>query len=219
LLEEGETIEDAIYKMTGNGDVATKAKTINTNYTLNNYNSAIKGSLDNWYKKNLISYTSYLDQTSVYCNNRSISDLGGWNPTGTSINGDASYLKFYQYNINRNLNCFNETDRFAVTNNKAKLTYPIGLLMESERSLMTYVALRNSSFSWWGMTPYYFGIQIANVYGVSGNGEESGSGTSYVYGRKEVRPVITLKPGALFESGDGTYTDPYIVGPIVDLNS
>ena len=29
-----------------------------------------------------------------------------------------------------------------------------------------------------------------------------------------VRPVITLNSSALIESGTGTYTDPYVVGPI-----
>ena len=77
LLENGATVEDAIYKMTGNGTPETKSKAINANYELNNYSSSIKGYLDNWYKKNLTAYTSFLDQTSVYCNDRSIRELGG----------------------------------------------------------------------------------------------------------------------------------------------
>ncbi len=119
LLENGMSIEDAIYQMTGTGTQETKAKPVNINYELNNYNSSIKGYLDNWYKKNLTDYTNYLDNTSVYCNDRSINDLGGWNPSGTSI---TARRQFYHYGDNRDSNCVNETDRFSETNSKAELS-------------------------------------------------------------------------------------------------
>ena len=212
LLENGATVEDAIYKMTGNGTPETKSKTINANYELNNYNSSIKGYLDNWYKKNLTTYASYLDNTSVYCNDRSIRDLGGWNPSGTSITG---YLQFYQYIVNRDLNCVSETDRFAVTNNKAKLTYPIGLLTEPERYLMTATFAKTGQ-EYLGGSPYLFDI-FARVRLVDGRGDAANFGSvGNSYG---ARGVVTLKPGTKLENGTGTYLAPYIVGPIVDRNS
>ena len=209
LLENGATVEDAIYKMTGNGTTATKAKTINVGYELNNYNSAMKGYLDNWYKKNLTAYTSYLDGTSVYCNDRSIRELGGWNPT--SAPSLTTKLQFYQYSVNRNLNCVNETDRFAVTNTKAELTYPIGLLTSPETNLMIPNFAKTGQY-YWGASPEAFGdynasVRSVNTYGVN---------DSYnVYASFGARGVVTLKPGTKLDKGSGTYTDPYIIGPVV----
>ena len=213
LLENGMTIEDGIYQMTGNGTVETKSKTINANYELNNYNSAMKGYLDNWYKKNLTGYTSFLDGTSVYCNDRSIRELGGWNPTNSP--SLTTTLQFYQYSANRDLNCVNETDRFAVTNNKAELTYPIGLLTEPERNLMTANFAKTGQY-YWGASPGSFGNRDANVRGVDATGGNDGNCVSNSNG---ARGVVSLKPGTKLEDGTGTYTDPYIVGPLVTRTS
>ena len=195
--------------MTGNGTVETKSKTINANYELNNYNSAMKGYLDNWYKKNLTGYTSFLDQTSVYCNDRSIRELGGWNPTNSP--SLTTTLQFYQYSANRDLNCVNETDRFAVTNNKAELTYPIGLLTEPERNLMTANFAKTGQY-YWGASPFNFGNDYAFVRYVISTG---GINNDYVSVSFGARGVVSLRPGTKLENGTGTYNDPYIVGPLV----
>ena len=213
LLENGTTVEDAIYKMTGNGTVETKSKTNNANYELNNYNSAMKGYLDNWYKKNLTGYTSFLDGTSVYCNDRSIRELGGWNPTNSP--SLTTTLQFYQYSANRDLNCVNEWDRFAVTNTKAKLTYPIGLLTEPERNLMTANFAKTRQY-YWGASPDSFNYSPARVRYVHTSGDVSFGTVLVSYG---ARGVVSLRPGTKLEKGTGTYNDPYIVGPIVARTS
>ena len=205
LLENGTTVEDAIYKMTGNGTVETKSKTNNANYELNNYNSAMKGYLDNWYKKNLTGYTSFLDGTSVYCNDRSIRELGGWNPTNSP--SLTTTLQFYQYSANRDLNCVNETDRFAVTNNKAELTYPIGLLTEPERNLMTANFAKTGQY-YWGASPIAFYYLNASVRPVDTTGDTYSPYVNFSLG---ARGVITLKPGTKLEKGTGTYNNPYVV--------
>ena len=209
LLENGTTVEDAIYKMTGNGTVETKSKTINASYELNNYNSAMKGYLDNWYKKNLTGYTSFLDGTSVYCNDRSIRELGGWNPTNSP--SLTTYLQFYQNSANRDLNCVNEWDRFAVTNTKAKLSYPIGLLTEPERNLMTANFAKTGQY-YWGSSPSDFNYCNAKVRDVNTTGDYFDYYVRYSYG---ARGVVTLSPGTKLENGTGTYDDPYIVGLLV----
>ena len=203
LLENGKTVEDALKEMI---NYKTNANEIDEN--INVYNSAMKGYLDNWYKKNLAAYTSYLDSTTVYCNDRSIRDLKGWNPSGTSLTGN---LQFKQYNVNRDLNCVNETDRFAVTNNKAELTYPIGLLTESERLLMTANFAKTGQY-YWGASPNSFNSDAALVHGVNTTGDIDISTVSSIYG---ARGVVTLKPGTKLEDGTGTYDNPYIVGPLV----
>ena len=209
LLENGTTVEDAIYKMTGNGTVETKSKTINANYELNNYNSAMKGYLDNWYKKNLTGYTSFLDGTSVYCNDRSIRELGGWNPTNSP--SLTTTLNFYQYSANSDLNCVNEWDRFATTNTKAELTYPIGLLTEPERNLMT-ANFAKTGQNYWGASPNNFSSSSAYVRDVGATG---GSDVNTVRNSFGARGVVSLRPGTKLEKGTGTYNDPYIVGPLV----
>ena len=44
----------------------------------NENNSTIKTYIDDWYKNNMLNYTNYLEDT-VWCNDRSISELNGWN--------------------------------------------------------------------------------------------------------------------------------------------
>ena len=41
-------------------------------------------------------------------------------------------MQFKNYNLNNDISCANETDQFAVSNIKAKLTYPIALLSADE---------------------------------------------------------------------------------------
>ena len=201
-----DSVYDAIYQMTGNGSNETKAR--NADYQLNKKNSSIKGYLDNWYKKNLTSYTNYLDVDAIYCNDRSMSSLGNWDPNETSGNP-----RFNQYNSTKDLNCINETDRFAVTNYKARLTYPIGLLTEPERGLMGNAFARLIYDFYWTMSPFDFSSNNAGVIVVKGDGDYS----YYIISNStNVRGVVTLKPGTKLENGTGTYTDPYIVGPIVE---
>ncbi len=207
-MENGATVEDAIYQMTGNGDTLTKEKTINANYKLNNYNSAIKGYLDNWYEKNLTTYSNYLDNEAVYCNDRSISDYAAWNQSGTSL---TTNLRFYRFNSNSDLNCINETDRFSVSNNKAELTYSIGLLTEAERYLMTS-DFAKTGIEYWSNAPKYYKNAGINMNSVSTAGSRSNGDPQSAYA---VRGVITLRPKTTLESGTGTYSDPYIIGPLV----
>ena len=204
LLENGKTVEDALKEM-----INYKVNANDSDENINVYNSAIKGYLDNWYKKNLTAYASYLDNETVYCNNRSINDLGGWNPSGTNIKG---YLRFYQYSENKDLNCVNETDRFSKGNNKAKLEYPIGVLSETERNLMTENFAKTDRY-YWTLSPYSFPYNNAIVGSVDTLGRR---GTYGVHQSIGVRGVVTLKPGILLESGDGTYNNPYIVGPVIE---
>ena len=49
-------------------------------------NSNIKELIDNWYQENLNSFSNFIEDT-IYCNDRSIIDLGGWNPNGGNTNG------------------------------------------------------------------------------------------------------------------------------------
>ena len=208
LLENGKTIENALKEM-----VNYKQNSSELNENVNVYSSAIKGYLDNWYKKNIFGTQSenYIDKNTAYCNDRSVSDLGGWNSNGTSLSGAGGYLKFKQYTVNQNLSCENVTDRMSAANVDAKLTYPVGLITEPERGLMgqEYVV---TGQHYWGASPNVFTNGAANVRFVSSSGDSAVTNPSNARG---ARPVISLRSDSLVTEGNGGYTTPYVVGPIV----
>ncbi|MBR1386576.1 MAG: hypothetical protein IJ568_07075 [Bacilli bacterium] len=102
---------------------------------VNKYNSTIKGNIDAWYEMNMLSYDEYLEDT-IFCNDRSMinAEVNGWNPNGGEID---TFLEFKGYSRSTtDLSCTNVTDKFSVNNNKAKLTYKIGLMSNSEMNLL-----------------------------------------------------------------------------------
>ena len=209
LLENGKTEVNALNEMVGYDETGTF-----TNTNLNTYNSTMKGYLENWYRKNLINLSSYIDQTSVYCNDRNIRDitkLGGWRRDGNQITGEAAYvyLLFRQYNVDQNLTCMNATDRFSAAdgNTKAKLEYPIGLLTEPERNLISGT-FSKTGHGYWTLSPTYFSYFDAlnrYVYDLGFSVERTSFNN---YG---VRPVVTLSSTVGIIKGVGTYEDPYVV--------
>mgnify|MGYP004459619909 CR=1 FL=1 len=191
-LTGGKSVNDALNEMLYADDV-------------NKNESTIKAYIDSWYESNLASYEDKLEDT-VFCNDRSISYLNGWNPNG----GDTtSNLQFKNYDTNnQSLVCANETDRFSMSNSKAKLEHPIGLLSAPELRLASYYG--GSHYFYNGqsvflVSPYVFGNASAFVsevrdYGRGYNGVDSANG---------VRPSVSLKPGTEFASGDGSFTNPF----------
>ena len=157
-LSSGDLLADAIYKMTGNGNQATKTK--NVGYNLNANDSTIKTAIDNWFRNNLTSevnltnsdYSIYLEDT-VYCNDRSFKTLAGntsvptyeesgWNPNGGVLTNTIYFGTnnrwynngWYSTTNVPSMTCPNESDRFTVSNTKGNgaLTYPVGLLTADE---------------------------------------------------------------------------------------
>ncbi len=200
-LTNNEKVEDALQKMLNKDNSGSSL--------VNKYNSAIKGVIDSWYGSNLSSLGNYLDNNSVYCNDRSITSLGGWAPNGNTIG--TSYLEFKYYNspskANATLGCSNVTDRYAVTNSKAELTYPIGLLTEAESAMM-YSGYARTDQNWWLDSTGHFGASAANGRYVSTSGSSS---RNNVQTSRGLRPAIVLKPGVEISSGDGTYNTPYVI--------
>ncbi len=192
-LTEGKSVSDALNEMLYADDV-------NTN------DSTIKSYIDRWYESNLASYEDKLEDT-VFCNDRGILNLGGWDPNG----GDtAQYLQFKNYSkSNQSLVCANETDRFSVNNPKAELKHPIGLLSSPEMRLASYGSSHyfNNGQKVWLAAPYYFRYSNAYAGGVSTSGFVY-SGVSPSGG---VRPSVSIKPGTSFSSGDGSYTSPFVI--------
>ena len=194
-LNGGKGAEDALEDML-NGD------------NVNTTNSTIKSYIDTWYQNNLVSYTDKLEDI-IFCNDRSISNIGGFNPNGGIVSGINSHLFFKSYDTIGNLSCENTTDRFSLTNSKAQLTYPVGLLTVGERDLLYNNIIFSTGSSYYLMSPSSFGETEARIFHIySYNDSRTDSNVNVSLG---VRPVVSLKPGTEFVSGDGSKDNPYIV--------
>ena len=192
-LENGKSVDDALNEMLYADNVNTK-------------DSTIKEYIDSWYESNLASNEDKLEDT-VFCNDRTIASLGGWNPNGGSTTNELQFKRYDTHNPS--LACANETDRFSLSNPKAKLSYPIGLLSISEVYLAynEVIYYLNNQDAFWVNSPNYFYKGNAQVKGVSNNNFFS-SGASYPWG---VRPSVSLKSGTEFKSGDGSFTSPFVI--------
>lgn len=188
-LSLGKSIENAINEMLYIDDV-------NTN------NSTIKSVIDAWYQKYMINYTSYLEDT-IFCNERSTSSLAGWSSSGNV----TSSVHFKEYYSSNKLTCTNETDKFSLSNTKAKLTYPVGLLTNAEANLLKNNTAIGSTQPYWSGTPLYFS-SFAAIRSFDENCVGKDTAVSYGLG---VRPTISLKPKTKYISGDGSMENPYIV--------
>ena len=199
-LTGGKSINDALNEMLYADDVNTK-------------DSTIKAYIDNWYENNLIHYEDKLEDT-VFCNDRSIYYLNGWNPNGGKTT-TGYYLQFKSgITSNQSLVCANETDRFSHSNAKAYLKYPIGLLSAPELRLASYGSshyFNSGQFVWLGSPDYFY---LNNTYIMRVNNRElSGYAITYSGG---VRPSVSLKPKTYFSSGNGSFTNPFVIGDAVE---
>ena len=201
-LTNGKSVNDALNEMLYADDV-------------NKNDSTIKAYIDSWYESKIKGkYDKKLEDT-VFCNDRGILNLNGWNPNG----GDTTQsLQFKKDNTsNKSLVCTNETDRFSISNPKAKLSYPIGLLSIPELSLAGYRSghyFNNGNSVWLG-SPFsfdYFNAGVRMAY-------SGGFGGSYVSSSGGVRPSVSLKPNTEFTKGDGSFTNPFVIGDAVEESS
>ncbi len=181
--------------------------------TANITDSTIKEVIDTWYKSNMASYTSQLEDT-VFCNDRSyyIDDEYGM---GSEVH------KRLIINKTPTLKCQNTKDKFTVSasNGNGALTYPVGLITADE---ITYaggvsgLSNKNNQFylytsEWyWTMSPQALCDEdgFANEYVLRYSGNLDSKVIDHAYG---VRPVLALKPETEISSGSGTSTDPFIV--------
>ena len=169
----------------------------------------------------MTSYTNKLEDT-VYCNDRSIGTLNGWNPDGGNVTGSTwkDYsLMFSGYNRANttyapSLGCTNKNDAFTVRESgtgNGKLTYPVGLLTSDEAMLAGGATgganyLNNNTYYWLG-SPSTFSLHDAYEFDVNSGSLNNRS----VIGAIGARLVVSLKPGMKISGGSGTSSDPYIV--------
>ena len=192
-ITNGKSVEDVKHEMLYDDNVNTT-------------NSTIKSGIDAWYKQYLSDYSDYLEDT-IFCNDRSQSNQSnnGWNPNGGST---STYMSFYGAS---DLSCPNDTDKFSVSNNKAKLTYKVSLMSYREMNLLNNSNARKTGQNYWLASPSYF--DATDIYGALGrfvysNGDMGGSYVNDTFG---VRPAVSLTPGTCYSDGDGSMEHPYII--------
>ncbi len=186
---------------------------------INSSNSSAKSQIDSWYNTNLSSYTDYLEDT-VYCNDRSISDIAGWNPNG----GDSTKGLYFspatrlKTTYVPNLACSRVLDRFTVlsSNGNGALIYPVGLITSDEimyagglynTANTTYYLYNNQEY--WTMSPNSFSTDYPSEVTVLSSGAIN---TNYVNAHYNgLRPVVSISATSNVESGDGTATNPYVI--------
>ena len=174
--------------------------------------STIKKTIDTWYKTNMTSYTSQLEDT-VFCNDRSYTKSG----TNLLFGG---YTRLDR-NKTPTLKCQNARDKFTTEtiNGNGALKYPVGLITADE---MAYAggkyysgsADENRSFylytnQWfWTLSPYHFFSSIAREFSLDSDGVLTSGNVNYSFG---VRPSVSLQPG-IEVRGSGTSADPFVIG-------
>ena len=173
--------------------------------------STIKKTIDTWYKTNMTSYTSQLEDT-VFCNDRSYTTSG-------------SNLNFGAYNrlVSKKtptLKCQNARDKFTTEtiNGNGALKYPVGLITADEMAyaggVCDYNDVSNSSFylytgrNYWSLSPSYYITGYAHGFSLGSN--DGGLHLNFVASSIGVRPSVSLKSGAAV-TGSGTVSSPFVV--------
>lgn len=180
----------------------------------NNNASNVMKNVNDFYKNNLIEFTSYILDTT-YCNNRKTASFV-LDSVKYSTLGYKNYNTGYE-SMNRLLNneysynCENISDRLT-----SKITsYPIGMLTVDEamfaglnKNNKNEDNYLNTTTPYWTLSPaYYNGINAYNFIikdGIIGESE-----VNKVNG---VRPVITLRKNVNVLSGNGKVNNPYRLG-------
>lgn len=204
-------LNDVHYLIFSNGDNLDSAK---KKMFDNKNSSVVKTKIDDWYENNLLSYSSYIEDT-VYCSDRNV--ISG---ALSSVNGSAleySYFGAYERvngSKNISLKC-SKNDSFTVSdkNGNGALTYPIGLLSVDEAIMSGiysyyyyYNSLNYEFVDTWLMTPHLYN-RNENNYLISGGALGSYNSKYKHY----IRPVISLKEYTYYISGEGTFSNPYEV--------
>ncbi len=184
-------------------------------YDDNTVDSTIKGVIDTWFSNNLVDYLSYLEDTPFY-NERDYVMLS------STYMQFASAVRYYEGAAIIRLGAAEKSDIFTISSSigNGALTYPVGLIT-SDEAMMAGAEGWNSennehenlkvylnTYEWfWTMTPWICENTLV-MDSFLGAGNHGGSAATSEFG---VRPVVSLRPGILYSSGNGTNNSPYII--------
>ena len=217
---------NVVYKIVGYNSV-TEMKVQPISYSSNSLltaqtnttDSPIKTKLDSWYKTNLTSYTSKLaDET--FCSDRSISYGSGYLTTPTTTYRAYGRL---QDGKKPSLKCSQDNDKFKMSNESAKLNYPVALITADEVAMAGGRAYYNGAYSpnsnyylyngkyFWSLSPSHFDSNYSSAYVWYVMPSGSLSPWYYVAYSFGVRPVINLRANTLITKGDGSFLNPFVL--------
>ena len=182
--------------------------------------SNAKVKIDAWYKTNMTSYTSKLED-SGFCNDRTYYNFNtsGWNKDYSNYN-KWLYFSSVQRLSNRKLSlvCPRQLDKFTVSTNNGNgaLTYPVGMITAEEMAYAgaviwqtnTSYYLYNGVHNWSFSPSSRFNYWGASEFSLNSSGT---FGDYYVTGSLGGRPVVSLKQGIAVASGSGTSSSPYVI--------
>ena len=217
---------NVVYKIVGYNSV-TEMKVQPISYSSNSLltaqtnttDSPIKTKLDSWYKTNLTSYTSKLaDET--FCSDRSISYGSGYLTTPTTTYRAYGRL---QDGKKPSFKCSQDNDKFKMSNESAKLNYPVALITADEVAMAGGRAYYNGAYSpnsnyylyngkyFWSLSPSHFDSNYSSAYVWYVMPSGSLSPWYYVAYSFGVRPVINLRANTLITKGDGSFLNPFVL--------
>lgn len=194
------------------------------NLQQNTYSSDAKTVIDKWYAENLTSYTSQLEDT-VFCADRRMS---GYLTNPYYVTDGGSMITTFGTNNTAALSdprveCPRLIDSYTVNQSpqgNGALTYPIGLPTAQEaimagslHNVIRYKSwISNTRRAAWTMTPKslsgagdWGNVFLITDYNTDSTADERACSDS------EIRPVVSLKPGTKFSSGNGKPGTPYII--------
>ena len=181
--------------------------------------SNAKVKIDAWYKTNMTSYTSKLEDTG-FCNDRTYYNFNtsGWNNNYSNYDKWLNFGSMQRlYNRKLSLVCPRQLDKFSVSadNGNGKLTYPVGMITAEEMAYAGAVLWQTNTSYYlyngvhnWSFSPSHFSVWAANEFTLRSSGDFS---SNYVTSLLDVRPTISLKKGTVLSSGNGTSSSPFIV--------
>ena len=200
------------------------------NSTLFNNGTAsnIKTQLESWYANNMTAYSSILESSAGYCNDRTTYYSTTTSSLTTStipykVSSASVYFGPYIRNKTTNsqpsLNCPNTTGYDLLTTSNG-LTYPSALLTADEATLAgsgwsntnadSYYSYLTSGSNYWILSPERRLSSTGAIYQtqISGAG---GLTYTIVDEAQGLRPVISLNHSVVPVSGSGTATDPWVI--------
>ena len=189
ILENGQKYDDAMHA----NDVASEAKT----------------AFEEWYERKLLTYSNQIEDT-VYCNDRTLAGDGL---------GDYDYMYKMKYNVyvrnketyKPSVDCIDKRDAFTVSSTigNGANNYPIGTLTADDVTLASddgYLVAAHAQ-STWTMSPYHVdNDEFAFFNYLYGQGL-----SSQQYENGILRPVISLKEGTRYTTGDGKTNSPFVI--------
>ena len=173
-----------------------------------NTNSTIMGVLETWYNSKLASYADDIDTSIGFCSDRNMGSGYSWSSQPSSTIYYAAYDRVAKTssNVNPSFKCSNTSDILKI---------PVGLITVDE-TVYAGLAWSNGNSSnylytgeyYWTMSPCSYGGS-AIVFRVASAGRLSTWGVDSAIG---VRPVVNLKSSVQITGGNGSSSNPYVIG-------